>query len=554
MKFKKKLIHALVVHLIAGGALAASSNALANDSDELENLRALVQALDQKVKVLERKGEISAEDATAAKKTTPVVKASEKGFSIESADGQNSIKLGGLIQYDYRSFDGGANDVRNRSDARAGSLDRVTGFHDANDTWLARRLRPDIRGTLFGKYDFRFQEEFAGGSASVVDAYADARFNPTFKVRVGKYKPFVGLERLQGGADLKFIERSYVSNNILPNRDQGISVYGDVLGDKLNYAFGVNNGVVDGGNASTGSEFDNDKEFTARLFATPFKDDVSVLSGLGFGIAATYTDATAERNLNFTDTTAADGTRNGLPSYVTNGQQTFFRYSSAAIADGKRVRLAPQAYYYYGPFGLIAEYATVSQGVSLASGGSPAAGGAAATALATAQTTKLGGSKKTLDNNAWQIAATYLFTGEDSSFKSIKPKNDFDFDKGGWGAWELALRYSELDVDSDAFTNASGVLAAQTGADAVPTLAQSLADPTISARKAKTWTAGVNWYLNSNAKIVLNYEQTSFDGGNGSGVAFNTTTGANNGFNATTNKVKDRPDERSLFARVQLAF
>ena len=96
---------------------------------------------------------------------------------------------------------------------------------------------------------------------------------------MGKYKPFVGLERLQGGADLKFIERSYVSNNILPNRDQGIAVYGDVLESKLNYAIGFNNGVVDGGNASTGSEFDNDKEITARLFATPFKDDANALSG-----------------------------------------------------------------------------------------------------------------------------------------------------------------------------------------------------------------------------------------------------------------------------------
>jgi phosphate-selective porin OprO/OprP len=242
MQFNKKTIPALIAPLFIG--LAFSGTAFANDSSELESLRALVQQLDQKVKVLERNSEISAEDASAAKKTTPVVKASSSGFGLESADGKNSIKLGGLIQYDYRGFQEGANDVRNRSDARAGSLDPVTGFHDANDTWLARRLRPNIQGTLFGKYDFRFQEEFAGGSASVVDAYVDARFNPAFKVRVGKYKPFVGLERLQGGGDIKFIERSYVSNNILPNRDQGISVYGDVLGNKLNYAALVLNLIV----------------------------------------------------------------------------------------------------------------------------------------------------------------------------------------------------------------------------------------------------------------------------------------------------------------------
>ena len=544
-----------VAVLVASGIISLPITASANDSTELEELRNLVQELSQQVKVLARKGEVAEEDASAAKKTTPVVKASSSGFGLESADGKNSIKLGGLVQYDYRSFDSGANDVRNRSDARAGSLNAETGFHDANDTWLARRLRPNIQGTVFGKYDYRFQEEFAGGSASVVDAYIDGRFDPAFKVRVGKYKPFVGLERLQAGGDIKFIERSYVSNNILPNRDQGISVYGDVLDSKLSYALGFNNGVVDGGNASTGSEFDSDKEYTARIFATPFKDETNALSGLGFGIAATYTDATAEKNLNFTDTSAADGTRNGLPSYVTNGQQTFFRYSSAAIADGKRLRVAPQAYYYNGPFGVIAEYARVSQEVSLASGGSPAAGGAGTgTALATGQTTTLASSNKTLNNNAWQIAATYLLTGEDSSFKGVKPKNDFDFDKGGWGAWELALRYSELSVDSDTFKNQSGQLAGQTGADATPTLAQAYADPTFSAKKAKTWTAGVNWYLNSNAKIVLNYEQTAFDGGAGTGRAYNAATGASNGYNAATNKVKDREDERALFARFQVAF
>lgn len=540
MLFKKRRIASLISPLLIGSsALIFSGITYANESTELEELRALVQQLDQKVRVLDRKNEVAEEASVAKKKETPIIKASASGFGLESADGQNSIKLGGLIQYDYRSFDGGANDVRQRSDARAGSLD-TAGFHAANDTWLARRLRPNIQGTLLGKYDYRFQEEFAGGSASVVDAYIDARFDPAFKVRIGKYKPFVGLERSQGGADIKFIERSYVSNNILPNRDQGISVHGDVLVNKLNYAFGINNGVVDGGNATTGTAFNGDKEFTARLFATPFKDDISPLSGLGFGLATTYTDSTAEKNLNFTDATAADATRNGLPAYVTNSQQTFFRYSSASIADGKRLRVAPQAYYYSGPFGLLAEYARVSQDVSLASGGSPGSGGAATAYSVVA------GSKKTLNNDAWQIAATYLLTGEDSSFKSIKPKNDFDINKGGWGAWELALRYSELNVDSKAFQGANGALAGQSsGASAAAT--ESFADPTLSAKKAKTWTAGVNWYLNSNAKIVLNYEQTSFDGG--------ASTGTGTAYNASTNNnVADRPDERALLARFQVAF
>ena len=43
-----------------------------------------------------------------------------------------------------------------------------------------------------------------------------------------KFKSFVGLERLQSGADIKFLERSYVTNAILPNRDSGIAVHGEI--------------------------------------------------------------------------------------------------------------------------------------------------------------------------------------------------------------------------------------------------------------------------------------------------------------------------------------
>ena len=537
----KKIVSALVL----SGFFSSPATTFANDSTELEELRGLVQELSQQVKVLARKGEITEEETAAAKKTTPVVKASEKGFGLESADGKNVIKLRGLLQADYRSYHQGANDVRGRSNGRAGALD-ADGFHDANDTGLLRRVRPTIEGTVLGKYDYRFTPDFGGGNATVVDAYLDARLDPAFKIRAGKYKPFVGLERLQGGGDIKFVERSYVTNAILPNRDVGISVYGDIFGGKLNYAFGVNNGVVDGGNSSSGTEFEDNKEFTVRLFANPFKDETNALAGLGFGIAGTFTNIDGEKNLNFTDTSAADATRNGLPSYVTNGQQTFFRYGGGVVADGSRTRIAPQANYYYGPFGLIIEYARVSQDVSKASGGSPAAGGALVS-----DSLVLANTNKKLKHDAWQIAASYLITGEDASFKGVKPKNDFDLDKGGWGAWELVARYSEINLDEDTFKNANGVNAGEFGATGTAATAAGLAysDLSRSAKSAKSWTAGVNWYLNQNAKIQLNYEHTSFDGGDlANGLAQATNA------NASGSNVRDRESEDALLARLQVAF
>jgi phosphate-selective porin OprO/OprP len=484
------------------------------------------EELDQEIRILKRKNELGQEAAETAKKSTAVVKAGNTGFSLESADGQNVIKLRGLVQVDHRLYFEGANDVRNRSDQRAGDLD-ADGFHDAADSWLARRVRPIIEGTLFGKYDFRFTPEFAGGNASVVDAYIDARFNPAFKLRAGKFKSFVGLERLQSGADIKFLERSYVTNAILPNRDFGIAVHGDILGDRLNYAVGLVNGVSDGGIISTGAEFDGRKEVTARLFATPFKNDYSALNGLGFGLAATYTDTQGERNLNFTDTSAADVTRNGLPSYLTDGQNVFFRYNSGSVADGQRLRYSPQAYYYSGPLGIIAEYAAVRQDVSLSTGGSPAAGGAGSNTLIVPN------SNKKLHHNAWQVAVTYLLTGEDASFKGMNPKQDFNFGSG-WGAWELVARYSEINLDDDTFRDPTGT--SFTGA---------YADLSTSAKSARSWTAGVNWYLNQNTRVALNYSHTTFDGGAGVSTS---------PINAAGTNVRDRPDESAFLTRLQLAF
>lgn len=375
------------------------------------------EELDQEIRILKRKRELEQELADSAKKATPVVKFSSAGyssrtggFSLESADGNHVIRFRGIIHADHRLYFDGANDIRNRSDQRAGDLD-ADGFHDASDSWYLRRLRPIMEGTLFGKYDFRFRPEFAGGTATVTDAYLDARFSPSFKVRAGKFKSFVGLERLQSASDIKFIERSYVTNTVLPNRDLGFAVHGDVFGDRLNYAFGLVNGVSDGGNISTGPEFNSRKEFTGRLFAMPFVNDDSILSGLGIGAAATYTDVSGERNLNFTDTTAADSTRNGLPSYLSDGQTTFFRYSSAAVADGSRIRVSPQAYYFIGSLGIISEYARVIQDVSLTTGGSPPAGGPGSNTVFTPN------SGKTLHHQAWNVTVSYFLTGEQASFR-----------------------------------------------------------------------------------------------------------------------------------------
>lgn len=480
--FKKSAINALIAPLlISGGFLTLTNNAYANDSEELEKLRALVQELDQKVRVLDRKGEIAAEESAAKKKETPVLVAGDKGFALKSADGNFEYALKGLLQFDYRDFQ--EDGLKN--------VNQAEGF-------TARRIRPTFQGTLFGKYDFRFTPEFgesvnraqdSGNSSRVIDAYVDARFLPTFKVRAGKFKPWVGLERQQSGGDIKFIERSYVSNNILPNRDLGASVYGDVLDGKLSYAVGAFNGVADGAEGTTLLDTNDDKDYAARIFTTPFKGTDSVLEGLGLGIAATYGDSSG---------VASTGVLGG---YKTPGQAStnFFTLNTAVVGDGQRTRWTPQAYYYYGPFGLLAEYAKVSNDV------------------------RRGTNRGEFESDAWQVAGSWILTGESASFKGVKPKNAFETGKDGWGAWELVARYQQQEIDNSAFAG---------------TAATQFASRTASAKSAKTWGAGVNWYLNQWVKLAVNYEQTKFENGGGGTFA----------------NPLDRDDEKVLLSRLQFQF
>jgi phosphate-selective porin OprO/OprP len=192
------------------------------------------------------------------------------------------------------------------------------------------------------------------------------------------------------------------------------------------------------------------------------------------------------------------------PGYTTDGQQRFFAFNSGVNAKGEAWRISPQAYYYYGPFGLLAEYVVSDQ---------------AAKRTAAVTTPEID-----LHNSAWQVSGSWVLTGEDASYTGITPRHPFDPRNGNWGAWQLVARYASLDVDDAAFVGASNV---------------RLADPTKSASSAQAWSVGLNWYLNKNLRANLNYSRTTFAG-------FGQTQFA-------PGSVPYQP-ENILFSRLQLAF
>jgi len=329
------------------------------------------------------------------------------------------------------------------------------------NTFLLRRARPIFTGTVFRDFDFNFTPDFGGTTVQILDAYLNYRYNPELQLETGKFKSPVGLEQLQSDPVTLFNERSIVTD-LVPNRDIGVELHGDLFGGIASYAVGLFDGAPDYNSTTVNQDVDDDKAFAGRLFFQPWKtSNVKALQGLGFGAGGSYED---DRG------TAADLT----PGYRTDGQQTFFTYAAGVVANGTHWRISPQGYYYYGPLSLLGEYAISDQDVSRTTA-----------PLASAD----------LRNTAWEISAGWVLTGEDASYNGVTPKHPFDPRNGQWGAWQVVARYADLDIDKAAFAAAGPFAAAGSGSE------------------AKAWSAGINWYLNKDIRVNASFSRTTFTGG-----------------------------------------
>ena len=230
-----------------------------------------IQALDQQVRILQRERENDKDDAAALAKTQPKVSLGENGFSFSSANSNFVATLHGLIQADSRTFF---------------ADDKING----NDGFLLRRARPIFTGTVFHDFDFNFTPEFGGnvGTVQILDAYVNYHYNAALQLEAGKFKSPVGLEQLQPDYVTYFNERS-ILNNLIPNRDIGLELHGDLLAGAVSYAAGVFDGAPDYIGTTVNADADNDKAFAGRLFVQPFRPtNILPLQGLGFGVGGSY--------------------------------------------------------------------------------------------------------------------------------------------------------------------------------------------------------------------------------------------------------------------------
>ena len=372
------LVEIFVPALLLAFSLGFQPAQAQSSDDKIQQLEQKIDNLDQRLRVSERQREIKAEEDADKEKTAVHVTANGGPFTIRSGAGEFILRIGADFQVDNRTFPGESP-------------------LPLTDQTLIRRARPTISGTLYKYVDFYVRPDFGQGQTVLYEAYAQLNYFSRFNLRVGKFKPPVGLERLQSDDDTSFVERG-LPTLLVPSRDIGYQLSGDIIKNRVSYAVGVFNGVPD--NSLSDASVSDHHDYAARIFITP-------LAGLGVGIGASSGNV--------------DGLT--LPAYKTFGQYTFFTFTSGVTSAGHRTRLAPQAYYYLGPIGVFTEYTLSEEGF------------------------QKGAVRRDIALRSWQVQASYILTGEKKVFGTLVPRKAFNPREHGWGAFELAVRVGDFSVE-----------------------------------------------------------------------------------------------------------
>jgi len=259
-------------------------------------------------------------------------------------------------------------------------------------------------------------------------------------VSVGNIKEPINMERTMSLLDLAAHERSATADAMLPTRSFGVAINGTAANQRVSWAGGVfNDGLVD-----SGSLGDNTTVTVGRVTWLPFlSEDQSNLFHLGLGMR--YSDA--EEGLQY----SSRPEMGNAPKFVDTG---FFDAESSTLYN-------LEAGWRSGPYWLLTEY--TDNNVEAPAVGNPRFKG-------------------------YHISGTWSLSGEMRPYR--KPSGAFlglpvaqNVNQGGWGAWELGLRFSSID----------------------------LTDGDIEGGEMDIATAQVAWWATRNMLVSLNYRRTWTD-------------------------------------------
>jgi len=455
-----KCLRFAIAAVIAASGLSSLSAA---DGSDTEEVKVLIEALQDRISALEEelnrikgagvvaerapRDQVEKADAQIAENSPPEPNDFrvywKEGLRFDTQDGRFKLKIGGRIQNDWVWYD-----QPKVLEYIWDPIAQAGAFVDTEDGTEFRRARLFISGTIYDDISFKMQYDFAGGDAELKDAFVQLENVPYVgNVRVGRFKEPFSMEELTSSKYTTFMERA-LPNAFAPGRNSGIMLHDTLFKERMTWAVGIFKNVDDFG---TGTD-DGQSSLTARVTGLPYYvDEGRKLIHLG----AAY----SVRNIDDTIRFRARPEAHLAPRFIDTGN----------VLTGTYNLLGLEAAAVWGPFSIQGEYIRADDIESV-----------------------LSGSRK---YDGYYMEASYFLTGENRSYDTgtgewgkIKPRRNFVFRKGekrSWGAWQLAVRYSDIDLDSGYSFPGGGT--------------------------EDNRSIGLNWYLNPNTKLMFNYINTDID-------------------------------------------
>ncbi len=488
--------------LLASTALVGLTNAADAESAEQAATNAKIQALEQQiqdlsaqVQDLKRSTSDQYADVQTQQAQAPKPKIDNGRLGISSADGKFTASVRGLAQLDWGAYS---------QNASAAALPAAYGPNLSSGTNF-RRVYLGVQGKIFGDWSYNLNFDFGGSGGTeapghVQSVYLEYDGLAPFAVRAGAFPPPANLEDSTSAGDTIFLERNAPSDlqrNIAggDGRDAVSLLYlGDQLFGALSYT---------GAKVQDSAVFGEQQAVLSRAsYLFKLAQDANLVIGgnalyviqlpnsvaRGSAIAATTPGAAALNTIALSDPPELTIDSQGLKLANTAAIPANHVWQWGVETAANWQNLYAQAGYY----GFNVERAPTAFKVFT----SPVA---SSTQIVTPLNDSFSG---------WYLQGSWVLTGESrtynaatGAFTAPKPAAPFSLDGSGWGAFELAGRFSDLDLN-DHVNDASNVVTSFT---APATRTYSFYN-TVRGGDQKIWTLALNWYPNSVVKLALQYQ------------------------------------------------
>ena len=471
--FRNVLVASASVVVLSTAAHAAATPA---DQSKIEALQQQVDDLSTQISDLKRSTSDQYADVARAEAAAPksdvTVSLKNGRPTFTSADGRFTASIRALGQFDWGGFS---------QPSKAASFPVAYG-PKLSDGSNFRRAYLGVQGKVFGDWSYNVNLDFGGNTGTEIQGRVQSLYIQydglgPFAFRIGAYPPAASLEDSTSAGDTIFLERNApaeAQRSIAggDGRDAASILYtGDNLFGSLSYTGGK---VADG----IGS-YD---EQTAGLGRISYLFDEGAFKFL-IGANGTYVFSPAKGS-------ASPGAKQNFsisaPPELTFDSSGYFTQSAAnsvatTTSDLKLVNTGNINASHVEQWGVegVAEFGSLY--------------------------TQAGYFDYKIDRRAsvlsdpnftgWYAQASWVLTGETRDYNKANgafsaPKPDAPLgENGSWGAWELAARYSDLDLNYH-----EGEVGHKTPSDGV------------RGGNQKILTLGLNWYPNSVIRFDFDYE------------------------------------------------